>query len=179
MTGLENENATFILLSSRKLNDIISILYAKEYQVTYIKSFYKEQYEDCIMAYAKVDNDTLRSDVLFILEYFDETYAIIKYSGEEMAKNIFKDGSETPLKIVMYNTDENNISYINNGISFSFVESVRYWIPTKKEDFKEGMIIEYFNNNEWNQKSVGNVNEEYEKLYKLLIKYNKIRAISK
>ncbi len=40
------------------------------------------------------------------------------------------------------------------------------------------MLIEYFNQNKWVEKRVENINEEYEKLYKLLIKYDKIRISS-
>jgi hypothetical protein len=180
MTNLENKNISFMLISSSKLNDITSILYTKEYNISYIKSFYKEKYEDCIIAYSDVDNDILRSDVLFILDHFDESSIIIKYKNEEIVKKIFKNGSEKLLETIMYdNNNDDDILYIINGISFSFTEVARYWIPTKKEDFKEGMTIEYFNNDKWNQIIVDNVDEEYENLYKLLIKYNKIRAISK
>ena len=70
MTGLEHRDASFILLSSPKLDDMISILYAKEYQVLPIKGYYHGQYEDSVMAYGRVDNDTLRNDVLFLLNHF-------------------------------------------------------------------------------------------------------------
>jgi len=179
MNGLEHQNSTFILLSSNNLEDMISILYAKEYNVIPIKGYYRGQYEDSVMAYANVDNDTLRKDVIFLLNHFHEDCAIIKYQGESNAKKIFKDGSEIPLGIVMYNTDADNMSYLYNGTSFSFVESKRYWKPSKKEDFRVGMIVEYFNNNKWYEKLVENPTDEYEKLYKLLIKYDKVRVASR
>ena len=78
MTGLEHRDASFILLSSPKLDDMISILYAKEYQVLPIKGYYQGQYEDSVMGYGRVDNDTLRNDVLFLLNHFHEECAIIK-----------------------------------------------------------------------------------------------------
>jgi hypothetical protein len=179
MTGLEHKDASFILLSSPRLEDMISILYAKEYQILPIKGYYKGQYEDSVMAYGRVDNDTLRKDVIFLLNHFHEECAIIKYTGETNAKKIFRDGSEIPMGIVMYNTDADNMSYLHNGTSFSFVESKRYWKPTKKEDFRVGMLVEYFNNNKWFEKLVENPNDEYEKLYKLLIKYDKVRVASR
>jgi hypothetical protein len=179
MVGLEHQNATFILLSSDRIEDMISILYAKEYNVIPIKGYYKGQFEDSVMAYAMIDNDTLRNDVIFLLNHFHEDCAIIKYQGDKNAKKIFKDGSEIPLGIVMYNTDDDNMSYLYNGTSFSFVESKRYWKPTKKEDFKIGMLVEYFNKDKWYERRVENPNDEYEKLYKLLIKYDKVRVASK
>jgi len=78
----------------------------------------------------------------------------------------------------MFNTDSDNISYLYRRLSFSFVESKRYWIPKTKEDFKVGMIVEYFNNNQWSQKVVQDPNDEWERMYKLLLKYDKIRVQS-
>lgn len=176
MTGLEQVNASYVILSSPKLDDMISILYAKDYQVIPIKGYYKENYENAAISFGRVDNDNLRNDVLLILNYSDENSAIIKYTGESQIRRIFKDGSEDLMEIVMYNTDSNNMSYIHNGISFSFVESVRYWKPKIKEDFRVGMMVEYFSNNKWCEKKVENPFEEYEKLYKLLIKYDKVRV---
>lgn len=179
MLGLEQSNTSYIILSSEKLEDMISILYAKEYQVIPIKGYYRGQYEESVIAFGRVDNDNLRKDVLFILNQFHDDSAIIKYMDESVAKKIFRDGSEKPLEISMYNTDPENISYLYNGISFSFTESVRYWKPSKIGDFKIGMIVEYFNNNKWFEREVVNPSDEYEKLYKLLIKYDKVRVASK
>jgi len=178
MTGLEHKDASFILLSSTRLDDMISILYAKEYQVLPIKGYYKGQYEDSVMAYGKVDNDTLRKDVIFLLNHFHQESAIIKYKGEKSPRRIYRTGAEKLLEINMFNTDSDNISYLYRGLSFSFVESKRYWIPKSKDDFKVGMIVEYFNNNQWSQKVVENPNDEWERMYKLLLKYDKVRVQS-
>ncbi len=175
---LQQPNASYVILSSSKLDDMVSILYAKEYQIIPIKGFYRGQYEDSVIAYGPVDNDNLRKDTLFLLNHFHQDCAIIKYMGDSGAKKLFKDGSEKPLGIVMFNTDSENMSYLYNGTSFSFVETKRYWKPTKKEDFRVGMLVEYFSNNKWYEKKVENPNNEYEDLYKLLIKYDKIRVPS-
>lgn len=156
-----------------------SILWAKEYHIIPIQGYYHGQFEDSILAFTDDDNDEMRKDLIFLLNHFKQECGIIKYKGETGAKKVFSDGSEKPLGIVLYNTDADNISYLYNGLSFSFVEQVRYWKPNKKEDFRVGMIVEYLNNNKWFQKRVENPNDEYEKLYKLLIKYDKIRVASK
>lgn len=176
--NLNNTQISYILISSDKIDDISSVLYAKEYTIIPIKGFYKGQYEDSIMAYSSVDNDELRKDVIFLLNQFKQECAIIKYLNESGAKKIYADGSEIPLGIIMYNTDAENKSYLYNGISFSFVEQARYWKPKIKTDFKIGMIVEYFNNNKWYQQEVKNPSEEFDGLYKLLIKYDKIRVAS-
>jgi hypothetical protein len=177
--NLQEQNMSYVILSSDKLDDMISILYAKEYQIIPIKGYYRGQYEDSVIAFGRVDNDNLRKDVLFLINHFHQECAIIKYLGETSVKKIFKDGSEKPLGIVMYNTDAENISYLYNGVSFSFVEQVRYWKPTKKEDFRVGMLVEYFNKDKWYERLVEDPSQEYEKIYKLLIKYNKVRVASK
>jgi len=177
--NLQEQNMSYVILSSDKLDDMISILYSKEYQIIPIKGYYRGQYEDSVIAFGRVDNDNLRKDVLFLINHFHQECAIIKYLGETSVKKIFKDGSEKPLGIVMYNTDAENISYLYNGVSFSFVEQVRYWKPTKKEDFRVGMLVEYFNKDKWYERLVEDPSQEYEKIYKLLIKYNKVRVASK
>lgn len=176
MVSLEHPNSSYVIISSTKIDDMSSILYAKDFQIIPIKGFYKGQFEDSILAFANIDNDSLRKEVIFLLNHFGEDCAIVKYTGESHAKKLFRDGSEKPLGILLYNTDSENVSYIHNGLSFSFVESKRYWKPTKPEHFKVGMIIEYFNKNKWYERKVENPKDEFEKLYKLLIKYDKVRV---
>jgi hypothetical protein len=78
----------------------------------------------------------------------------------------------------MYNPDS-ELSYIYKGLSFSFIESKRYWIPNNKEDFQVGMIVEFFSNNKWNEKLVENPLEEWDDIYKLMLKYKKLRVALK
>lgn len=178
MIDLSNPKISYMVISSEKIEDVISILYAKNYQIIPLKGYYKGQYEDSVIAFG-VDNDELRKDIIFLLNHFKEECGIVKYFEETGAKKVFADGSEKPLGIALYNTDDENMSYLYNGVSFSFVEQVRYWKPTKKEDFRVGMLVEYFNNNKWYEKKVENPLDEYNKLYKLMIKYDKIRVVSK
>lgn len=168
-----------MLLSSDKLDDMTSILYAKDYTIIPIQGFYKGQYENSVLVFSSFDNDEIRKDLIFLLNHFHQECGIIKYRGESGAKKVFRDGSEKPLGIVLYNTDSDNVSYLHNGLSFSFVEQVRYWKPTKMDDFKTGMLVEYLNNNKWYQQIVSDPINEYENIYKLLIKYDKIRVAAK
>jgi hypothetical protein len=180
MLGLEQPNTSYMLISSSdNLDQIISVLYAKNYQVLPIKGYFEGVFEDSIMAFGRVENDDLRNDALFILGHFNEKTTIVKYLGESEAKKVFFNGSEEPMEIVMFNTNESNKSYIHSGISFSFVEKTRYWKPKSQDDLKIGMIIEYQNNNKWCERIVRNPNEEWEKLYKLLTKYDKVRIPTK
>ena len=179
MLGLEQPNTSFMLISSDSLEQIVSVLYAKNYQILPIKSYFEGRFEESIMAFGMKDNDDLRNDALFLLGHFNEKNAIVKYLGESEAKRLFFNGSEDPMDIVMYNTNESNKSYIHSGISFSFVEKTRYWKPKSQEDLKIGMVVEYQNNNKWYERIVRNPKEEWEKLYKLLTKYDKVRIPAK
>jgi len=178
MNFFENIQSSYAIISSDKLRDMISILYVKDYQVIPIKGYYHGQFEDSIIVVNTGDNDQFRKDILFLLSQFKQDCAIVKYSGESGVKKVFSDGSQKPMGIVLYNTDAENMSYLYNGLSFSFVESKRYWKPTKKEDFKTGMLVEYLNNDKWYERKVQNPNDEWESLWKLLIKYDKVRVAS-
>jgi len=168
-----------MLISSENLEQMYSVLYAKNYQLLPIKSYFEGRFEESIMAFGHKENEDLRRDALFLLGQFGEKSAIVKYLGESEAKKVFFNGSEDPMDIVMYNTNESNKSYIHSGISFSFVEKTRYWKPKSQEDLKIGMVVEYQNNNKWHERIVRNPKEEWEKLYKLLTKYDKVRIPAK
>lgn len=130
------------------------------------------------LAFSQVDNDELRKELLFLLNHFKQECGFIKYLGETDVTKVFADGSEKLMGITLYNTDEENISYLYNGVSFSFVEKVRYWKPTKLEDFKVGMLVEYLNNNKWYQKKIEDPKSDWDSMFKLLTKYDKVRVTS-
>ena len=109
------------------------------------------------------------------MECFNQECGIIKYKNEKNATKVFRDGSEKPMSLIIYNSDLNNKTYLYNGISFSFLEEKRYYFPKERKELKNGMSLEYFNNNKWVQKEVIDINKEYDNLYKLLMKYEKVR----
>ena len=176
--NLENPQISYLLISSNKLDDIVSVLYSRDYQILEMKNYENGIFIDSILAYGTIDNDSLRSDIIFLLDKFYVGSAIIKYKGENKPRKISNTGSERILGISKYNENCES-SYIYKGMSFSFFEEKRYWIPKKKDDFRIGMIVEYFNNNQWTEKLVENPNEEWENMYKLMLKYNKIRVPSR
>lgn len=174
--NLKDRNLSyFIITSNNNIDAIMSILWNNDYHLTPITSYYNNQYEKSLIALSGKDNNETKSDLLFILNQFQENDGVLKYKDEYNARKVFSDGSEKPTDIVLYNTDDNNRSYIFNGLSFSFVKQKEYTRPSKKEDFKEGMLIEYYNNDKWNKMKVENVDIQWEDLFKLLVEYNKIR----
>lgn len=159
------------------------ILYLKGYQLVKLGN---GSHNIAYLAYNNEDhnqlesldcNNNLRYDAIELMDQFYQDSIIVKYINEDQPKKIMKDGSERPTKLVDYNGDLDN-SYYNEGISFSFLEMEEYFKPTKKSDFKEGMIVEIKNNhNYWVPREVVNVNEEWEKLYSVLIKYDRVRCL--
>jgi len=67
--NLENQNISYIILSSDGLDDMTSVLYAKDYQILPLQTYYKEAFDNSAMGYSDVDNDTLRKDVIFLLNH--------------------------------------------------------------------------------------------------------------
>lgn len=175
MLNLRNPEISYILVSASNLKSLSSYLYSKEYYLIEIKGYYEGIFEDSIIAFTNIDEVELKKDCKNILEFFEQDCIIAKFKNQTTATKIFRDGQEKPLGILLYNTDSKNKSYIHDGLSFSFVEQQLYYFPEKLEDFKVGMVVEFLNNNKWSEKRVQNPQDEFEKIYKLLIKYNKIR----
>jgi hypothetical protein len=175
MLNLKDPNVSYLLASSDDINGLISYLYSRDYHLIDLKGYYDGQFENSVLAYTNNSPDELRMDSIHIMDHFNQECLIIKYKGEVGAKKIFNDGQEKPMGILMYNTDSKNKSYIYDGLSFSFVEKQLYYFPKSKNDFKKGMIVEYFNKDKWIKKQILNPEMEYQKMYSLLMKYNKIR----
>lgn len=175
MLNLKNPNLSFLLASAENLNSLVSYLYSRDYQLLDIKGYYQGQFENSVLAFTNLEANELRKDALHIMKHFNQECLIIKYKDETGAKKIFEDGGEKPLGILLYNTDSQNKSYIYDGLSFSFVEQQLYYFPNKKEDFKPGMVVEIFSANKWIEREVVDPEDEYKKIYNLMIQYNKIR----
>jgi len=176
MLNLGDKSISYLIISSKNIGNISSYLYSKNYHIVEMKSYYNGEFENCIIAFPNSGNDETRRDAIHLLEVFNENSLNVKYMGDSLVKKISKNGSEKPLTLINYNTDSNLPSYILGAQSFSFIEANTYKNISKKEDLKNGMIVEYLNNEKWIPKKVENPEEEYEKFYKLLIKYGKVRA---
>lgn len=182
MFNLSDINLRYLIISDDSINPITNekicdYLYSYDYTILPIKSYFRNQFFEAFIAIsAHENNQDLEFDASFIKETFNLQSIIIKNKGETQPKIIKNDGSKNSLIITNYDSQLEKKTYIYQGISFTLTEKKRYFFPKKKEDFNKGMIIEYFNNNRWNKKTVENIDSEYEKMYKLLIKYEKIRV---
>jgi len=188
MFNLSDPNISYLLISPEKSDNlpsdnnlncekVCSILYSKDYTIIPVTGYYENKYEKSFIAISSDDdNDSLRFDAIYLMDKFDQDAVIVKYKGDEIATKVESTGTEKPMSVAIYDSDLKNKTYLYNGVSFSFVEKKRYFFPKKKEDLKNGMIVEFFNNNKWIQRQVINIESEYEKMFKLLIKYEKIRV---
>lgn len=129
------------------------------------------------LAYKECDDNELRYDAIELMDDFKQKFVIVKYLNETDAKKILHDGREKLLGVVEYSGDENHHNFYVEGKGFSFEPKVRYWSPRDLKDFKEGMVVEFLNNNnQWVEKVVKDPEVEYERMYKLLSRYGKLRA---
>lgn len=133
-------------------------------------------YGTSFITYTDGDNNQLRMNALKIQEDFNMEYVIVKYMGEDLPKLLMKDGSERLLDIQYYESSDFDRTYVHtDGITFSFKQLKRYYFPTKKEDFKKDMIVELYHDTKWVEYLVEDVDTEWEDLYKMFTKYEKIR----
>lgn len=171
---LNSPNISYLLITPLNLRDTYSYLSTKNYNISVLKE-YKNTLHDCIIASCSVDNNDLRKDALHLLNHFNEKELFIKYLDTDKIYLLDKNGSENPFTLTTdYNKCNENYYIIDTNI-FGLISEKRYFYPTKKEEFKNGLILEYFNNNVWNTKEVKNSDEEYDKMYKVLSKYKKVR----
>lgn len=187
MINLNDINISFLLTSpdvnglsqlenNHRNNTFLNVLYSLNYSVLPIYAYERGMYEKNYLAISSEDNDKLREEAIFIMSQFNKNEIFIKYKGEVQMSKIIYDGSELPVEVNYYDNNETKKTYLHEGISFTLTEKKRYYFPKIKEDIKPGMIIEYFNNNMWQEKQVNNLDNEYERMYKLLMKYEKIRV---
>jgi hypothetical protein len=188
MFNLSDRNISYLLISPEKNSDsqfensivcekICNTLYSKDYTVIPITGYFNGVYEKAFISISSNDdNNDLRFDSIYLMDNFNQNFIIVKYKGDDIPTKILPDGSEKPMDINIYDSNESNKIFLHNGISFSFVEKKRYFFPKSKSDLKSGMIVEYFSNNRWTKKTISNIESEYEKMFKLLIKYEKVRV---
>ncbi len=172
---LGSKELSYIVISSNKIDPIVSYLYSKDYKLLEIKNFHEGIWGDSIICWGQLNEDIV-TDVSRLVNEFDHDSIIVKLEGSLNAKRILKNGSNIDLDLIMYNTDSNLKSYLHNGISFSFSEKKKYSFPSKKSDFKVGMVVEcYSNRGEWVKRTVEDVDLEYLNIYSTLLKYNRVR----
>ena len=132
--------------------------------------------QSSILAYKECSDNELRYDAIELMDDFKQEFVIVKYKDEVDAKKISHEGREYLLGVVEYSGEDNHHNFYVEGAGFSFEPRKRYWTPSKPSDIKAGMVVEFMdNNNQWVSKEVRDPEVEYERMYKTLVKYNKLR----
>ncbi len=172
--NLLETNLQYILTSSSNMDALLSYIHSSNCSVLPIKGFYQNKWEDSVMIFNELSKFELNNLANFIMKNFNQDSVIIKYKGDNTAYS-YSNNNKKELDYALYNTNAENISYIHNGISFSFIEKPVYTKPINKNDLKVGMTVELLNNNKWLEKTIYDLDKEWKEIYELFIKYDKIR----
>lgn len=164
--------------SNLKINSSLEdSIYLLDYSIIKIGAEVNGYKSDALFCYnLNRTSDDIRKDLLYLLAKYNLPSGVVKYFEENLPKKVLKNGEEVQLNIVEWSADNNIINYFYNGIRFSFKEMKRYSMIKNLSDIKKGMTVEYLNNDIWVSRVVENVNEEWDRMYKLLVKYNKLRC---
>ena len=172
---LKDKNISYLILPSDKWVQTISYLYSKEYKISEMLTYENNIKDKALFTYNEVSNKELKKDTLFMLDHFDIEYGFIKYNKTKEIYKIYKSGNEIPVDVELYESCLEKKKYVLGTLSFSFKVLDKYTIVESKDQIKEGIEVEYFNNDKWSKKIVENVDLEWSKLYSLLSKYKKLR----
>lgn len=169
---LKNKDIGWIIF---KGSDSLSYMYSKDYTISDLRTHQNGMFENCYIAFCGDQNSDILKDSIHLYENFNNKNIIYKFRKEV---KILSNSGELGLDIVFNDGNLDECVYLMNGGFFTFKERKQYKFPKGIEDFKVGMVVEYFNNNEWKQKKVLNVESEYKNMYELLIRFNKLRIES-
>jgi len=122
-------------------------------------------------------NTDMKYDAIELLDVFKQEKCIIKYWNESYAKEFLYDGIEKPLCVIPYTGEETDYNMIIEDVGFSFSPKKMYKLVESKSDLLKYSIVEIQNNQgEWIEKKIIDLDVEYERLYKVMLKYKKVRV---
>ncbi len=173
---LEN-NISYILIECNQLylDKLSNVLYSNDYTLLNLTSYSNNQYRKNILAITSDDNNTIRKNTINIIQEFNLEGIYVKYNDQKVLTFIDTLGKEYINDIKFYDNDINKKQYIFEGVSFTINKIDRYYFPKTKNDLKNGLVVEIYNNNNWIERDIYNIDIEYDRMYKLLMKYEKVR----
>ena len=187
MINLNDSNLSYIIATpeidglsekenSHRNNMFLNLLYSMNYTIVPIWGLQNAVYEKYYIAFTPENNQVLEKEANLLINQFRFNEIILKYKGDKILTRMLWNGEKFPMEVKYYDNSMDKRVFIHEGITFTLTEQKRYYFPKKKEHLKEGMVVEYFNNNMWSQRIITDLDSEYEKMYKLLMKYEKIRV---
>ena len=185
MLQLTNKTTSYFIISAFKsentrenneirTNNLKDDLYLLEYNITPIDGYYQGISERSLIVQGNVNNNDLRTDAIKMMDKYQQDEVIIKYLDDDVVKKIEEDGNERALSIGNFSPEYR--SYIFENQTFSLIPEKRFLYPKEMGEFKIGYVVEMLGSSgNWIQKEVTKPNEEWEKLYKMLSKYDRVR----
>lgn len=152
-----------------------SLLYSRNYSLISLTGYSGGVYDRSFLAYGGPDNESLREDAIMYIREMEQRDVLVKYSGTATLTIIGSDGSERPVSIKQYEGGDER-AYIHGTQCFSLKRERRYRNVESRSEISAGMALEYYNNGRWNEIRVSDPDAEYERMYRLLIKYGKLRV---
>lgn len=171
--NLDNLKNSWALIESDNLNQVQSLLYCKNYSIKNIIKYKNNIRYDSLFITNINSDDVFFEDIKNIMDIYSINSTILKLNRSNDIEKIYLNGFRKNLEMsdeCLYET------YVLDALPLSFKDKKVYWKPNSKSDFKQGMIIEYLNMNKWIKKEIIDPNSEWDKMLKLLIKYDKIRV---
>jgi len=187
MLELTEKSASYLIVSpARDLRDqsvaaleasrAQSMLYGRNYTLISLTGYSGGVYDRSFLAYGQQDNDSLRSDALAYMRESAQGDVVVKYSGSSELTLLSRDGSEHPLSVHPYDGSEGVRAFIHGSDCFTLRRERRYRMVESRAEIKRGMVLEYLNNGRWNEVRVADPDTEYDRMFRLLIKYGKLRV---
>jgi hypothetical protein len=152
-----------------------SLLYSRDYSLISLTGYSGGVYDRSYLAYGASDNESLREDAMMYIREMAQREVLVKYSGSRTLTILSVDGSEYPVSIRQYDGGDDR-AFIHEGQCFSVRREKRYRTVESRSEIRRGMTLEYFNNDRWNEVVVSDPDTEFERMYRLLIKYSKLRV---
>jgi hypothetical protein len=176
---LNSPDISYVLFSDGDLDGTyFHMSLTNNYQVNEIKTYLNGNYGSAVLAIPKnnIDQRTIKEDVMSPILKMGCKRAVVKYPGKTHPSLLFPNGSEKPLNPIPYNTDGSRLTYIVEHLTFAFDEMRTYVFIEKKEELHNNMIVECHDGTKWVERQIIDRDTEYEQLYKLMMKYRKVRV---
>lgn len=177
---LNDPSIKFISLGVKQnSNAVANWLNANGYDVVKFNQVHLNEEKICWMGISteKTNND-VRFDAIKLLFHLNESMAIVKYGGEYTAKGLYANGSEFIIGIDKWddNPDKNTWGMVREGLFFSFKKKKRYYYIKEENELSKNLIVEIKDNKgNWKERLVLDPELEWENMYQLLSKYERVR----
>lgn len=170
MVDLNINKLTYIIIDN--IQEYKNILIGNGYALYEMLSHNGIGYSNSYIAIINSEDEKIEEDCNTLIQNGLDKF-FVKYNKKD---KIYKyENNKYKLQEITYFPIEINESYNINNATFKFKNLKEYTNIKDKEELKNGMVVEVCDKNKWISKTIQNIDEEYDTIYKLMIKYNKVR----